>query len=221
MRKLILKMSVSIDGFAAGPNGEIDWIFKTMDESCIPWVMETLSQAGLHIMGSRTFHDMAAYWPSSDEPFAKPMNEIPKAVFTRKGATVVPDISKTTTAFRDAVQINHVNELTANNPNEKIRHSWNNPKVAGSDLVKDIAELKNEPGSYILAHGGAEFARSIIQAGLVDEYRLLIHPVILGKGLPVFSELSGPLRMKLVSTVKFNAGTVAYVYRPENNTGAN
>ena len=84
MRELILKMSISIDGFVAGPNGEVGWVFGP-DQAARAWTVETISNASLHIMGSRTFHDMAAYWPTSTEVFAPPMNEIPKAVFSRQG----------------------------------------------------------------------------------------------------------------------------------------
>jgi dihydrofolate reductase len=76
MRKLILKMSVSIDGFVAGPNGEADWIFRSMDEEGARWTVDTLWEAGLHLMGSRTYCDMAAWWPTSTEIFAPVMNEI-------------------------------------------------------------------------------------------------------------------------------------------------
>lgn len=83
MSKLVLLMQVSVDGFVAGPNGELDWIFKTMDSGATAWIVERLWKAGVHIMGSHTYQDMAAYWPSSTEPFAAPMNEIPKIVFSQ------------------------------------------------------------------------------------------------------------------------------------------
>ena len=63
MRKLILKMSMSVDGFVGGSKSEVDWIFSSMDEGAVDWTMKSIWQAGLHIMGSRTFHDMASYWP--------------------------------------------------------------------------------------------------------------------------------------------------------------
>ena len=62
-RKLVLKMSVSLDGFVCGPDGEIDWIFRTMGGRSREWVVDTLRNAGVHIMGSRTYYDMAAFWP--------------------------------------------------------------------------------------------------------------------------------------------------------------
>ena len=85
-RKLVLKMSVSLDGFVAGPNGEVDWIFRTSGgDDSTAWVLDTLSGAGVHIMGSRSYRDMAAFWPYSDMPIAAPMNDIPKVIFSRTG----------------------------------------------------------------------------------------------------------------------------------------
>src|ERR1700748_503250 len=106
MRKLILKMSVSVDGFMAGPHGEIDWLFKSMDQGATAWVMDLLRQTGLHIMGSRTFHDMASWWPYSSEPFAAPMNEIPKAVFSRSGSIKPISRELTSQALKDATSKN-------------------------------------------------------------------------------------------------------------------
>ena len=76
MRDLILTMAMSLDGFVCGPNGELDWIFNG-DQEAIAWKVETVSSAGLHIMGSRTFKSMAGFWPTAAGPFAAPMNEIP------------------------------------------------------------------------------------------------------------------------------------------------
>ena len=85
-RKLVLKMSVSVDGFVAGPKGEVDWIFRTVGgNDSTEWVLNMLREAGVHIMGSRSYYDMAAFWPFSDMPIAPPMNDIPKIIFSRKG----------------------------------------------------------------------------------------------------------------------------------------
>ena len=102
MRKLILKMSVSVDGFVAGLNGEVGWIFKSTDDATIAWIVDTLWCAGVHIMGSRTFHDMAAYWPTATDKFAAPMNEIPKRVFSRTGRADITGTGSTTQALKDA-----------------------------------------------------------------------------------------------------------------------
>ncbi|MDD4971243.1 MAG: dihydrofolate reductase family protein [Paludibacter sp.] len=213
MRKLILKMSISADGFVAGPKGQIDWIFRSMDESAAAWTVETLWQAGVHIMGSRTFHDMASYWPASSEVFAAPMNEIPKVVFTRKDFLEPTSEEPTTNALEDA-RINSEGLFNTSDTVSLHASSWVHAGIAGDSLETEINRLKEQDGKFILAHGGASFARSLVESGLIDEYRLLIHPVILGKGLPLFSTVATPFDLKLENSIAFKSGIIANTYIP-------
>ena len=210
MRKLVLQMRISVDGFMAGPKGEIDWMLRTMDESAIDWIEPTLWQAGVHVMGSRTFQDMKSYWPSSSNQLAGPMNEIPKIVFSRSGNEHA--VTETTQALKDATSLDAENGIlpttTTNNS------SWINAQVASGDLSTEINRLKNQTGKFILAHGGASFAQSLVANRLVDEYRLLIHPVILGQGLPLFSTLPTPTNLQLESSTVLKTGIIANIYRP-------
>jgi len=185
MRKLILRMSMSLDGFVAGPNGESDWLLSRRGPDSTAWVMETLEEAGLHAMGSRTYHGMAEYWPTATDAMATPMNETPKVVFTRQASL----------------------ELSG-------AGTWGSAQIANGDLADEVRRLKKQAGNPIVAHGGAAFARSLVRLGLVDEYRLLIAPVALGAGLPLFTERMEPLNLQLVSTSIFRSGAVAHVYRP-------
>lgn len=210
-RELILKMSVSVDGFVGGPNGEIDWIFSTTDEESTQWVVDTVWEAGLHAMGHRTYHDMAAYWPTATGPFARPMNEIPKAVFSRSGVISSPSPEKTTAALADATK---AQSSAASAAAPAVLEGWLHPTVGGADLVADVLRLKAEDGKPILAHGGASFASSLIAANLVDELRLFVHPVALGRGLPIFAGLEKPLYLKLEELKQFGSGVVAKTYRP-------
>jgi dihydrofolate reductase len=211
MRKLILKMSMSIDGFVGGAKSEVDWIFSSMDDGAVDWTMKSIWQAGVHIMGSRTFHDMASYWPHSNEPYAAPMNEIPKVVFS-KSPSVTTAARATTQALRDASA--NAGAAQAARGDASKEQSWLNARVMSGDLATDIAQLKSEPGKDIMAHGGAGFARSLVRLGLVDEFQLLVHPVARGQGLPLFSELPKPIALQLVSATTFPAGAIAHVYRP-------
>ncbi|WP_426669797.1 dihydrofolate reductase family protein [Mucilaginibacter sp. McL0603] len=209
MRKLILKMSVSVDGFVGGPNGEIDWLLKSMDDESAKWTSDTIWQAGVHIMGSRTFHDMMAYWPYTTEPFAAPMNEIPKIAFSKKG--IKPgDEALTTMALRDAKLLQGNKQAPAA---DAVLAEWAKTPILTGDLRDEIIRLKQQPGKDIIAHGGASFAQSLVKTGLIDEYRLLVHPVALGTGLPLFSALEKPLYLQLIDTVAFKGGAVAHVYR--------
>jgi dihydrofolate reductase len=184
MGELHLKMSRSLDGFVGGPKGEIDWIFPTTDAEATDWILVTISGASAHLMGRHTFHNMAAAWPSSTGPFADPMNRIPKVVFSKGEVTSA--------------------DATGN---------WANPTIARGDLAAEIARLKQESPSYLIAHGGASFAQSLCAADLIDEYQLLIHPVALGRGLSLFGALAAPRRLKHKATLSFPAGAVAVTYR--------
>lgn len=176
-RKLILKISQSLDGYIGGCNGEVDWIFKSFDEGLASWITDTLWQAGVHIMGSVTYKDMAEYWPDSSEVFAAPMNDIPKIVFS-----------------------------------DSLKNAdWTETKILSSDLVTHINKLKKEDGRFILAHGGARFVQSLIKHDLIDEYRLIIHPAVVGKGLPIFSEVSRIRHFKVMSAAHFSSGASAFI----------
>ena len=191
MRELVLKMSVSLDGFVRGRNGEVDWIFRTGSDDAAEWVHETLASAGLHAMGGGTFREMSRFWPGSDLAFAAPMNDIPKVRFSRRKA----------------------DGAGAGGEAKEHRGSWDDPFLAGGDLAEQVALLKAQSGKPILAHGGGSFARSLAAAGLVDEYRLMVHPVALGAGDALFGALAEPLDLSLVSATAFSGGAVALVYR--------
>ena len=199
MRDLILKMSISIDGFVSDLDGANKWMFGS-DQEAKAWSVETVGNASLHMMGSRTFLSMAAYWPTSTDMFAPPMNRIPKAVFSRQGPAI---LTNKTAASNDAQSA----ELQSG------AGSWAQAYVASGDLTAEIARLKAQGGKPIIAHGGARFARSLVAQGLVDQFILLVHPVALGKGLPLFSELAAPMRVDLMSSKAFPGGAVAQIYR--------
>jgi len=205
MRKLILKMSMTLDGFVAGPNGEIDWLFRTSDAESKAWTVAAVSNFGLHAMGSKTYRDMASYWPTSTEEFAPPMNSVPKVVFARNGlAPAAP-----TQALSDA-RAQGTPHVAAD---PEVLRGWTHPRVATGPIAEEIARLKAEPGKDILAHGGSSFAQSLVQHDLIDEYRLVVHPVVLGRGMPLFAKAEKPLDLQLVELVRFPKGTAAHVYR--------
>lgn len=206
MRKIVLQMQISRDGFVADANRGIDWIFESIDPAATEWIVARIAEASAHAMGSRTFVDMKAHWPTSTEPYAAPMNEIPKIVFSRSGLSG----ATTTRALADASARTPPSRAAGNGA------SWANPRVLGGALVDDVTRLKQESGREILVHGGASFARSLVATGLVDEYRLIVHPIALGHGLPIFSELAAPLRFALVESERFGSGIVANVLRPRS-----
>ena len=91
---------------------------------------------------------------------------------------------------------------------------WADTRVARGDLAEEIALLKREPGNDVMAHGGAVFVQALSRLNLIDEYRLVIHPVALGRGLPLFRDLPSPMRLDLTEAKTFPGGTAIHVYRP-------
>ena len=136
-----------------------------------------MSNAGAHLMGAATY----AGWgqatgraPPGRSP--KPMNRIPKVVFSNSLASA----------------------------------DWGETTIAAGDLAEAVTRLKQErSGGYLLAQGGARFARSLVETGLIDEYRLVVHPVVLGAGERLFHT---PLTIEPMSTTVFSGGAVAHVF---------
>lgn len=217
MRKLILKMDISLDGFVSGLNGESDWIFETLDEGCKIWELEAIWQAGLHVMGRKTFEAMASYWPTSTNPFAAPMNEIPKLVFTKSGKVDFDAIKAAAPQDVEDSDAKVEKKKPRRASAEEIKQNqrtWRVPTVA-SDLVAEIARQKAQPGKALIAYGGATFARELIRHDLIDEYRLVVHPVALGKGLAIFDGLEKPRALKLVSSSTFPGGASGRIFSRE------
>ena len=185
MRQVILQMSVTLDGYVAGPDGDGDWGLPPEHPDVRAWKIASLRRAGTHIMGRVTYEQMAGYWPTATGDYATFMNDLPKVVFSKTLPTA----------------------------------EWATSRIVRGDLAEEIAALKSEPGGEIFAHGGAAFVQALSRSGLIDEYRLVIHPVALGNGLPLFKDLAKPLRLDLAEAKNFPGGTVIHVYRPIGATG--
>lgn len=176
MAALVLKMSVSLDGFVAPADGSTDWAAAGRSEDGARWTAETVGNAGAHLMGATTYKMWASYWPGASGPFAEALNKIPKVVFSHSLTTA----------------------------------DWDGTTIATGDLAEAVTRLKRERSDgYLLVQGGARFARSLVETGLIDEYRLVVHPVVLGAGERIFL---APLTLEPVSTTVFSGGAVAHVF---------
>lgn len=179
-RKLILYMSVSLDGFAARRDGTMDWLGGSLpyDPQRQRAVEELLGRAGLLVLGARAGQDMARAWPGSQSPTGDYMNALPKILFSSTLSEV----------------------------------GWSNARVCDRPVEEEIPELKGQAGQDIVVFGGASFARSLAAHRLIDEYRLVVHPVALGDGLPLLHGLPEPLRLELVSSTVYADGPIAHTY---------
>jgi len=157
MRNVILYMSMSLDGFV-GSDREHPGIAIPEGVELKQWKLDGISQAGAHLMGRVTYQEMSSYWPQSEDPYAAPMNGMPKVVFSR--------------TLSDA-------EAT-----------WPVTRVARGELATEIATIKAEPGPDVIVWGGAQLAGALAAADLIDEYRLLVQPLVLGRGQALFDQLA-------------------------------
>jgi dihydrofolate reductase len=177
MRNVVLGMNLTLDGYAAGPNGELDWMFPNIDEELNRSIIESLGEIDTFVMGRNTYLGMAAHWPNADDEIAATMNEASKIVFSSTLATL----------------------------------DWQNSSLAKAEPKEELDRLKRLAGKNIGVAGGASFAQYVSGHDLVDEYRLTIHPVVLGAGVRLFAD---PLKLTLIGTETFSTGAVIHTYRP-------
>jgi dihydrofolate reductase len=179
-------MHVSLDGFVAGPNGEMDWI--TANDEIFDFASDRTNHSDAALYGRKTWEMMDAYWPTAaDKPnpsrhtldHSKWYNEVEKIV-----------ISKT----------------VKSDPSKKVR-------VIGSDLKREMEEIKNGKGKEILIFGSPSAGHTLAQMGFVDEYWLFINPILIGKGIPLFKGLNDITKLKLTTTHPFKSGVVCVSYQ--------
>ena len=165
MRKLKLQMQITVDGFVAGPEGQLDWMTWEMDEKLIAFINHLTDTSDTILMGRKMTEGFVNYWegvqPSSPEyEFAQKMVNMPKVVFSR-----------TVTSM-----------------------SGRNVRVETGALAGAVKELKRQDGKDIIVYGGATFVRSLIENQLIDELNLFVNPIAIGDGLRIFSART-PLKL--------------------------
>ncbi|WP_410653412.1 dihydrofolate reductase family protein [Amycolatopsis sp. cmx-4-54] len=158
MRKLVYAVHTSLDGRIEGPNGEFDW--TTMGPELSAHSQELTDRADTLVYGRRVWDMMSSYWPRAEEISDHP-HDLAYAPVWRKTPKIV--FSRT---LEEA--------------------DWNT-EVIGGDLAERVAELKGRPGKDLLLMGGAELATAVADHGLIDEFHVVVHPVVLGGGKQVFA----------------------------------
>jgi len=134
-------------------------------------------------------------------------------VFTTKGAASLQK-QPSSQAMKDSDAALQRSGGKKREPDPKVLKMWQDAYVATGPIADEIAKLKREHEKPLMAHGGAGFARSLIATGQVDKFFFLVHPIALGRGLPIFTNLDKPLSLKLESSTAFPNGTTGQVYRP-------
>jgi dihydrofolate reductase len=183
MRKIILMMSVSVDGFLEGPDRDISW--HLVDDELAAHFNDWLGAAGGFLDGRVTWEMMAEFWPTAD---ADPAVTGPSAGFAR--------------IWREMPKVVYSRTLD--------EAGWNTA-IAREVVPAQVAELKGQPGGDLVL-GGANLAASFARHDLIDEYRIYVHPVLIGAGTPLFPLPGGHGRLRLAATQTFGTGVVLLRY---------
>jgi dihydrofolate reductase len=183
MRKVIYSMGVSLDGFIAGPDGEIDW--SAPDEELHRFHNQQTRELGAHLCG-RKLYEVMLYWETADQNPSAPEHELEFARIWKDTPKIV--FSKT------------------------LERVEGNARLVRDGVADEVARLKEEPGKD-LAVGGAGLASTLMKLGLIDEYRLFVSPVVLGGGTPYFPALGERIDLELVETRTFGSRVVYVRYR--------
>jgi len=193
MRKVILSMMMSLDGFIAGPNDEMDWLPPFNDEAL--WkdmhrqMWKNLRSVDTLLLGRATYQIWEKYWPAAatnpastknDLDFSRYADETQKVVFSRTLDNV----------------------------------GWKNSRLVKENIAEEISRLKEQPGKNLALAGGAGIAQTFMRLGLIDDYQILVYPVILGRGKPLFKGLENRIKLKLVETTTLRPEVVALHYKP-------
>ena len=185
MRKLKLQMQITIDGFVAGPEGQLDWMTWDMDERLLSFINHLTDTSDTILLGRKMTDGFIKYWEkvitqpnSPDYSFGHKMVSIPKVVFSKTVARV----------------------------------EGQNVQVENGPIVEAVKRLKSQAGKDIIVYGGANFVSSLIENGLIDELNLFVNPVAIGEGMRVFG-LRRPL--KLTASTAYASGIVVNTYEPQ------
>ena len=192
MRKIIFMMHISLDGFVAGPDGDMDWIVYNDEIESYGHKLHSTTDAALY--GRNTYEMMNDYWP---QVLADPTNT-PGA--DTQGA-------QNHARWYDAVTKIVISKTLAGLERK-------NTIVIGDNIAKEITRIKQQPGKDIWLLGSPGAAQTLMNLGLIDEYWLNVNPIVLGNGKPLFANLDHRLNLKLLDVKALDGGVVALRYAP-------
>jgi len=180
-------MRVTLDGFIAGPHGEMDWMEEFFDEALATYESDLQKTVDTALFGRVTYQGFESYWPQVALDPASPPGLVEYAQHLNAMRKIV--FSKTLS-----------------------RVEWNNSTLVKEIVPEAITQMKHEPGRDILIHGSASIVQTLTNLGLIDTYQLLVYPVVLGSGKPLWSDISHTVKLSLVSIRTHPSGVVVLSY---------
>jgi dihydrofolate reductase len=185
MRKLILQMQVSLDGFnSTGPNDEQKWVTWAWDEIKHD-VLELAQSCDTEIIGRKLAVDYIPFWAKTSTDSESMMFELAKIKAQQKKIVFTKTLEKS---------------------------DWENTELAKSNLSEEINKLKNQSGKDLLVYGGSSFVSNLVKENLIDEFYLFLNPVALGRGIPIFDSLKEWQQLQLIKSKTFESGILLLHY---------
>ncbi len=186
MRKVIVSEMVSLDGFFSGPNGELDW--HVVEEEFNEFAIDQLNAMDTLLFGRVTYQGMLSYWPTPDAIQNDP---------------VVAD------------KMNTLPKVVFSKTLDRVEWGqWANARLVNGDIGGEISRLKQQPGKDMVIFGSGSIVSALTELGLIDEYRIIVAPVVLGNGVPLFKGITKPVNLKLLRTKSLKSGVVLLYYEP-------
>lgn len=185
MRKIISFMHMSLDGFVAGPNGELNW--AKVDEELFDHVAKRISEGDTALYGRVTYEMMENYWPTAGNKPKASRHDIEHSRWYNQVHKIV--LSK---SMKDA--------------------NLANTTIISDNLSDRINKIKQQPGKNILIFGSPKATHSLMQMNLIDGYWLFVNPIILGQGIPLFADVKDKIKLNLVGTRQFTSGVTELDY---------
>lgn len=181
---------MSMDGYIAGPNGEMDWMVWNWDDALMQYVKEITDPVDCIVLGRRLAEGFIPHWAGVAANPGDPQNEAGRK-------------------FTDADKIVFSKTLSEQ---DAAANGWNNATITNDDLVREITSLKNKDSGDIIAYGGAKFVSALIKHRLIDEFHFFINPTLIGNGMPIFKEVDTRQNLALIKSTSFDCGIVVLNY---------
>jgi len=197
MRRIVLYDRVSADGYFADAHGKLDWVIP--DDELDRSAAAAAQGPGTILFGRRTYQQFESFWPHV-------VSDAPTAPSPHRPGHASPELRAM------AVWINEATKLVFSKTLEQV--TWKNSRLLRGLDPRDIEALKREPGTDMLLFGSGSIASQLSAHALIDEYHLIVTPLLLGGGRPLISGMSRTLRLQLLETVPYPSGNVMLRYAP-------
>ena len=185
MRKLKVFNSVTLDGYFTDKNNDMSWAHRGADPEWNAFTAENAKGGGVLLFGRVTYELMASFWP------------------TPQAMQMMPDVAK---------GMNNLPKVVFSGTLEKV--TWSNTKLVKGDLIEEVKKMKSEPGDDMVIMGSGTIVSQLSQHRLIDEYQIVLVPIVLGEGRTMFEGLDDKLELKRISTREFKNGNVVHTYEP-------